>query len=304
MAYADEVAADSPVAYWRLGTGATDVNDSSGNGRNLTKVGTVTEVAGLLVGDANTARSLPGNSSNYYEAADNAAFDFLNNAVFTIEAWVNITTADTTFRRILGHENATDGWNLGVRSGTGFFINRIGGSGGSVLGFTPVTSLTGVTYHVVGTYDGTSLHLYVNGVEVAGPDTSTELMGAVANTVRTGAFTGSAFANGVFDELAVYSTRLSAARILAHYNAGIAAVIAADFLLPWEGAGASFSNELGLVPNTALIPRVWEQAGVPGVLNDQSLGYAAGDIWIQSSNTVWVCVNAATGAAVWKKVSL
>lgn len=303
MAYADEVLADSPVAYWRLGAGSTDVDDSSGNGHTLSKIGTPTEVDGLLIGDANKARDFPGNSSHYYQAADHADFDFLGTSNFSIEAWVNLDVADTTFRRIVGHEDASNGWALGVRSGTGFFFFRIAGGVGETLAFNPGAGLTGLTYHIVGTYDGTNLRIYINGVLQNTSGTVTTSMAATANTVRFGPFTGSSFADGRFDEIAVYSTALSGTRILAHYNAGLGAVVEADFILPWELIGASSANELGEVLSTMLVSRVWESGGAPTVTNDQSQGVAPGDIWIQSSNIVYICVSAAIGAAVWKKVS-
>lgn len=223
MAYSDEVLADTPVAYWRLGSGSTDVDDSSGNARSLTKTGSPSEVASLLLSTSDTARSFPGNNSAYYEAADEAAYDFLNTSAFSIEGWVNASSADTSFRRFFGHEDASNGWHLGVHSTEGVFFNRRAGGSGNTLNYNPGT-IVGVTFHCVGTYDGTNLRFYVNGVLREGPTADSVNMGAVSNTVRTGVYTGSSQVAGTYDELAIYSTALSQARIQAHYDAGVAVV--------------------------------------------------------------------------------
>jgi hypothetical protein len=73
---------------------------------------------------------------------------------------------------------------------------------------------------VVGTYDGATQRLYVNGSEVAGAP----LTGAItvnANALDLGSWReGSEPFNGTIDEVAVYAGALSAARVAAHYQAG------------------------------------------------------------------------------------
>ncbi len=77
------------------------------------------------------------------------------------------------------------------------------------------------TYHVVGTYDGTTQRLYVNGAQ----SVQAALTGAI--TTNTNAFsigawnTTSEFFAGTLDEVAVYPNVLSAARVSSHYTAGV-----------------------------------------------------------------------------------
>ena len=79
----------------------------------------------------------------------------------------------------------------------------------------------GGVYHVVGTYDGTTQRLYINGTEVV----SAALTGAMnVNTaaVYIGSWDGTTeLFKGTIDEVAVYSTALAADRIAAHRTAGI-----------------------------------------------------------------------------------
>ena len=73
---------------------------------------------------------------------------------------------------------------------------------------------------MVGTYDGTTQRLYVNGTQVA----SVALTGAInANTTALyiGSWNGTTeFFKGTIDEVAVYTTALTAAQVAAHRTAG------------------------------------------------------------------------------------
>ncbi|GEM_PF-3314927 len=95
-------------------------------------------------------------------------------------------------------------------------------------------------YHVVGVFDGTLVHIYVNGVENATPQ-AIGGNGYVPNTtapLRIGAGNpagaASLFFPGWMDEVAMYPYALSAAQITAHYTAatanpaGYAALITGD----------------------------------------------------------------------------
>ena len=84
---------------------------------------------------------------------------------------------------------------------------------------------SGNTYHVVGTYDGTNLRIYVNGAlegTVARPGSvpDSSLGGALAGG-GWGTLPSPAFA-GRLDEVAIYGSALSGARVQAHYTEGSA----------------------------------------------------------------------------------
>ena len=77
----------------------------------------------------------------------------------------------------------------------------------------------GSIYHVVGTYDGTTERLYINGVQV----TSAALTGAIttsSNSLTIGSGGAAGYFAGTIDDVAVYGTALSAARVASHYTAG------------------------------------------------------------------------------------
>jgi hypothetical protein len=78
----------------------------------------------------------------------------------------------------------------------------------------------GTWHHVVATYDGSTIRVYVDGgFEVSKPDTRS--LQPITSPLIVARFpTGGQYLNGDVDEVAVYPTALSAARVLAHYEAG------------------------------------------------------------------------------------
>ena len=77
-----------------------------------------------------------------------------------------------------------------------------------------------VWYHIAFTYDGTTVKLYVNGTMV-GSYAFTGTLGVNATDLEIGRYSASSATTQDMriDEVAVYPTALSAARIAAHYAA-------------------------------------------------------------------------------------
>ena len=84
--YAAEVLADKPVSYWRLGeSSGTTVTDQLGTNTG-TYVGSVTKgVTGALIGDADTAISLSGSTSDYVRFN---AFKSHPTTALSVEFWM------------------------------------------------------------------------------------------------------------------------------------------------------------------------------------------------------------------------
>ena len=108
--YADEVLADSPVGYWRLGeTSGTAAADSSPNGLGgVYTNGVALGVGGALNGDPNAAVRFDG-TNDLVTMGDPAsgALDF-GASDFTVEAWV--ATTDITDRTIVGKKTSGSSW--------------------------------------------------------------------------------------------------------------------------------------------------------------------------------------------------
>lgn len=212
--YAAAVLADAPAGYWRLGEpSGTVAVDASGNGRTGTYAGGVTLAQpGALVGDPNTAALFNGTSGHVTILAD-AAF---NTPSFSVEAWIKPTTAVGDIM----HKNGATRWRFFLENSPALRVQLDGlpADVGNVLAYGLVA---GSWAHVVGTYDHptTTWRIYLNGVL---QDTQ---VATFDNTVSSALDIGQSNAAGYLacplDEVGVYATALSAARVLAHYHAGI-----------------------------------------------------------------------------------
>lgn len=220
-AYASEVLADSPLAYWRMGeTSGTTITDSSGNGRTGTYSGSVTLGAtGLLIGDSDKAVTV---SNSVVGSVANAAW--MNVNTITVEVWIQPTAAGVVGSR----EIVCRDFNGSGGTGSQWRIRLNAGKPEALLWhpaltvITAATALTvGSTYHIVFTYDGANMRLYVNGSQVA---SSAQTGNITTGQPITFGCLGNAVSetwNGPIDEVAVYGTALSSTRIAAHYAAGI-----------------------------------------------------------------------------------
>ena len=213
------------VGLWHLDeaagtTGANTVIDHSGQGNN----GTPTSVTFGGTGKLSTAASFNGTSSSIAMGSGPA----LN--TFSISAWINASSAITATSVIAGRMQGSAG---GTKHNYYLLIDGttkkldIGFSNGStwptVLG-TNTTWTIGTWYHVVGTYDGTTSLLYINGV--SDPTTSGAASGtpntASSFTLDIGADTPESayYFPGSIDEVAIWNKALNATEVKQLYQRG------------------------------------------------------------------------------------
>jgi hypothetical protein len=216
-AYSNAVLGDSPAAYWRLGetSGTTAVDATGADNGTYTNSPTLNQTSLLAADTTNKAVSFDGTNDNV-KIASSASLGL--SSPLTLEAWIKPTSlpASGSFASILtkaeSYSLQFNGPKLEftiMQSGT---RKRLQAPSGAIV--------AGQTYHLVGTYDGTTQRLYVNGTQVA----SAALSGAAtvnSNPLVIGSWNGAEeFFKGTIDEVAVYGSTLSAARVAAHYQAG------------------------------------------------------------------------------------
>lgn len=232
-AYVDEVLADSPVGYWRLGeTSGTSAADSGSAAIAGTYTGGYTlNQTSLLTSDTANKAVLLNGSSGYIDCTNNGAFNF-SGGNMTAECLVKFAAfpADGASAWFLGraYDSGTDKVGYGIRievSGGGSVktLKTESYNAGTAWGTSADVSswTTGTIYHVASVYDGTSWKLYVNGTNVAttagsGPQNSNRALNIGRESTSFG---DGGYLNGTIDEVAVYNTGLSAVRIAAHYAA-------------------------------------------------------------------------------------
>jgi hypothetical protein len=197
-------AGPAPVAAYSFEDGAgTSLTDVTGKGHT----GTIREATWSTTGRNGKALQFDG-VNDWVTVAD--AVDLRMTGALTIEAWINPT--------------ATNGWRTAVikeRAGDLAYALYASGENTPSLylqtGFaraTPALAVNAWT-HVAATYDGTTIRLYVNGVQRATANQASGLV-ASAGALRLGGngIWGEWFA-GQLDDVRIYDKSLTAAQIQA-----------------------------------------------------------------------------------------
>jgi hypothetical protein len=202
------------VAAYGFNEGSgTVVTDVSGNGNNGTISGATWTTSGRY------GNALSFNGTNALVTINNSASLQLTSAM-TLEAWVYPTTVNSEWRDVIYKGN--DNYYLeGTSSNSGHPVAGaiLGGVYAEAIGPNSLTANTWA--HLAETYDGATLRLYVNGVQVA----SRAQTGAIAtstNPLQIGgdSLYGQYFA-GRIDEVRIYNRALSAAEIQNDINTAL-----------------------------------------------------------------------------------
>jgi hypothetical protein len=246
--YPSTVLSQNPAGYWRL----NETGQPPPPPINASNIGTVGSPAGdgtyepgcirgvtpgaIVSQPANGCVELTGIAGNRVRIPDQPQWS--GAPVFSVEFWIKPTRTDTlqcaaADVEFIATPAQRNGWLLyqgdsSLSTGNGFVFRCYNSTG--------LTAQTGAAvnmtldpaqwYHVVGTFDGTNILLYTNGLLAAS--------NTIAGTFRPNSNTGipltfGARADGAsgyfesvanFDEAAYYTTVLDPGRVLAHYQAG------------------------------------------------------------------------------------
>ncbi len=206
--YAQVIGSMSPVAYWRLGeTSGTSAADSAGSTTGTYAGGFTLGVAGLLTGDTNRAVQLNGTTGQV--TVPNAAALNPTTAI-SIAGWLNATSFTNRNPRIFQKGINDTQYRLLVEGGQ--LVFHIAGVG-TVTG--PLPSLN-TRHFVVGTYDRTTMRLYLDGTQV-GQTAATAAIPVTSEPAAIGNKPTSTDARdpfpGVLDDVSIHNVALSAAQV-------------------------------------------------------------------------------------------
>ena len=211
------LAATAPVGLWKLDEGSgTHVADSSGNGNNGVLSGGVSWVPGA----SGSALSFDG-STGEVKVADNTVLE--PHSTVTVSAWVKQAGSPGDFRYVVakganGCIAASYGLYSGPDGGLEFYVSQ---GQGSIYARSPDAGQDvwdGKWHLAVGTYDGSTIRLYLDGVEVG---TGTPWAGSLeyllpdSNDFYIGNYPGCADHEflGAVDDVAVWNRTLGTAEI-------------------------------------------------------------------------------------------
>lgn len=150
------------------------------------------------------------------------------NGQMTVEGWLKTTSAVFSFV-VSSYSASADGDFFYVRmEAAGTLTYAIFGTdavGHGLFGAVPVND--GSKHYFACTFDATTMKLYVDGVldaqvnpAMGGFPLSDHNHGVVLGADFSGFPVYTNFFNGTLDEVSIYDTALTAAQVLAHYNAG------------------------------------------------------------------------------------
>lgn len=218
--YRDVVLADAPIAYYRLGETQGEIaTDATGVGPLGQYIGVSFAALGALANDPDTAIKLvPEAPPSAVNLGDN--FMFTGTAPFSIELWIKSAAEDTRYNFVVCKETGSPrtGYAMHYRGDAGVTLERF--SNDEARSVTGRVLQPGLFAHVVGTYDGTYLRIFVDGLPAGKATTDTrELANYPARAVIGSSSAYSSTANGVVDEVAFYDKALSIDQVAAHFAA-------------------------------------------------------------------------------------
>ena len=183
-----------------------------------------TGVAGAIAGDANTAAQLDG-ANDYVQVAAATGIP-VGAAVRSVELWFKTTSAARQVLFSYGALVNSQEFGLWLNAG-GTAMTAWGFGVGNDKTFTLASAVNnGAWHHVVKTYDGTSITLYVDGVALPA-QAATRATGLESYGVGIGAIlnprdaSSGGYFNGSLDEVSLYTTTLNQATVTGHHELGV-----------------------------------------------------------------------------------
>lgn len=211
-------------AYYKFETGAL-TTDSSSNARTLTNNGTVGETTGKYGIAADFGSS---NSSKYF--SKNTALGLTWHGAKSISCWFKISAqiASGTWSifelfttNTSGEHGIVYDYNGGTRRLRWVRYKQVTVESTDAVNYN-ITLSTDTWYHIVCTYDGTTMQMYLNGLLVGSASSTANASagtGVYTDSVAIGSTGTSGYLSGVVDDLAVFNRLLTIEEVETLYYA-------------------------------------------------------------------------------------
>jgi len=201
-------------------------------------------------------------NEEYVEIGDVAPLKITGDEI-TVSAWVKIASTIAEKKVVAKWSDSSGAFSylLSVGLNAGFappiFVINVGGS---KVVQSSMNLTVGKWHHIVGTYDGATVRIYVDGVE-RDSLAVTGNIGSTTTPVRIGAGSGSPVSgeepfDGTIDDVRIYDRGLSPDEILSMFNSrghdGIIQSLQARYLLNEDAPGIAASGAIKDVGSNGL----------------------------------------------------
>jgi hypothetical protein len=141
------------------------------------------------------------------------------NTPFSISVWTKSNTS-TAQQGIFGYaDGSQNGLILQCRAGGAVWFYRGSGVSNDLVTYTPVPSYKNRWLNIVGTWDGSFLRLYINGVQVGSTVASTRVLNINGYNYSIGkGYNAAEYFSGLIDNVCLYKRVLSLTEISKLYN--------------------------------------------------------------------------------------
>lgn len=208
------------TAFWKLGEAAGNNRVDFYTGNDLVENGGTVGSRTGAVGDA--ADFVPADF-NWLEVADSADISMGADVDFSISFWFR-SDAAPSFHYIFAKDNAggsTPEYEMRLLTDGGALRFTLFSSGGVATPFdTTATFTSGVTYHVVVTYDQSNIKTYVNGSLDSTQANTTDCRDTTSPLAIGTSLGNGTWFDGFVDALGIWQRALSLSEVQDLYNSG------------------------------------------------------------------------------------
>ncbi len=220
------ILADAPVGYWRLNdaSGATTLADSSGNGYAATvTAGTFRSVRGWAPKRVGAylkngfVATFPTNMCTLATSDTGITFEMCELVGSATGSYPSAMSLWNTAGNLRGEFRFAPIWASAV--GSPALLSGAADTGNSWTAATGSdVPTTGPWHHIVGTFDGTSIKLYVDGLLVSTVGWARAMISNPYGGIGTSP-NSDPMNTGFYSDFAIYSKALTADQVASHYAA-------------------------------------------------------------------------------------
>lgn len=226
MSVASAIAALSPSSYWKFDNTSFPMTDEQSVVSGSAAISPTANQPGITPGDA-TGKCV------HFDAADGDGvtmgdvYDETGTTSFTVLLFAQTTTTPTNNPYLVNKQDSANGWGLRIVNGSPNVTIRMSRAGsstfdqGNYTGMTLADLTSGTTKMFAMRYNGTSMILNINGVDVKTTASSLSITDHAGNfMVGRYSATGNGF-DGYIDDVAFWDgTALSESQLLGIWQAG------------------------------------------------------------------------------------